>query len=93
MTARQFRDENGRVCSRCKQYKSWDSFNKNKSDPDGHRPNCKQCQKEAEVKYKRDPKKARAAMDRYRLKNLERYRAYQREYKRKKAREAKQQDN
>jgi hypothetical protein len=59
-------DGKGRVCNGpCKQYKTWDQFNKNKNGPFGHRSVCKSCQKIADANYTRDPQKNRDNFNRW----------------------------
>jgi hypothetical protein len=63
MTAKQYRDETGRVCTKCNRYKSWDNFNKGVTE--GYRPDCRDCQKDREKSYERDKEKGRATQRRY----------------------------
>jgi hypothetical protein len=57
--------EEGRVCTRCKQFKIWSEFNKRAKGLNGYQPKCRQCQKEIEASYARDMDKHRAAMRKY----------------------------
>ena len=51
MTKWQHKDETGRDCTDCGEYKTWDNFNK--GDVKGHRSNCRDCQKKRERNYDR----------------------------------------
>lgn len=44
-------DENGRVCTKCKEYKLWDNFSRCSATVSWYTPNCKQCRKETKTKY------------------------------------------
>jgi hypothetical protein len=63
VTRWQYKDETGRVCSKCETYKPWDQFNKGQIA--GHRPECRQCQKRIARSYHRDPVKSREAVRRW----------------------------
>ena len=60
-----YKDETGRVCSKCDKYKLWNEFNKNKQGFNGYRPDCRDCQKKQAKNYKRDPAKNREAVMRW----------------------------
>jgi hypothetical protein len=37
-------DANGRECSKCQEYKTWDEYSIKNNDASGHRPTCKTCE-------------------------------------------------
>lgn len=61
-------DATGRQCTACLAYKTWDNFNKQHSSRTGHRPSCRDCQREIERNYNRDMDKHKEAMQRYQAK-------------------------
>lgn len=63
-----YRDYKGRVCTKCKTYKLWEEFNNQASGVNGHRPDCRICQRALERTYKRDPAKMRTNTNRYQAK-------------------------
>lgn len=46
-----FRDENGKSCTKCKQYKPFTGFVRDKSTKDGFTANCYSCRKEAHDRW------------------------------------------
>lgn len=43
-----FRDENGKVCTKCKEYKPYEKFYAEKTAKDGRQSRCAQCQSDAQ---------------------------------------------
>lgn len=65
------KNEEGRTCAKCHEFKAWEEFNKMSSDRTGHRPRCRECQKKDEHIYPRDMEKHYEAMRRYLAKKKE----------------------
>lgn len=45
-------DKDGRVCTRCKQYKTWKFYTYNTGGVNGHHSRCVECQKKERIKAK-----------------------------------------
>jgi hypothetical protein len=45
-------DENGRVCTKCKEYKLWDYFARTKWTTTRRTPDCLECRKQAKIEYR-----------------------------------------
>ena len=43
--------DEGRICSKCEQFLSWDHFSKNKSHTTGYQSRCKPCTSKSAGKY------------------------------------------
>lgn len=56
MTAWQYKDETGRVCTICGTYKAWEDYNRNTAKPTGYRSECRTCQSEKAAKRYQDKK-------------------------------------
>jgi 5-methylcytosine-specific restriction endonuclease McrA len=64
-------DENGRVCTRCLRYKTWDNYRKNTKAKTGHQETCKSCRKEGRGKRDIKQEKQQASKRREVLKKLD----------------------
>lgn len=74
-------DENGRDCSACKDYKTWEHFSKFKQSPTGRKAMCRDCcklyykgltaHKKEEFECKMNPMMKAFLVDRIHLKNRE----------------------
>jgi len=61
-----------KICSKCGQEKSLDSFNKMKGTRDGHRPDCKECHSKMKAKYhEKNKEKLKAKSKKYHEDNRE----------------------
>jgi hypothetical protein len=76
-------DENGRVCTSCLVYKTWDSFHKNKGI-NGRRSVCAACtnkkERERSARYRNCPIKSREIKEKRAVKNLNSYGLSPRDY-------------
>jgi hypothetical protein len=75
MSKWKYRDENGRVCSKCDIYKPWSEFNKSAMHANGYRPDCRSCKAAREASYVRDRQKVNEAKRRWYQKHKEREQA------------------
>jgi len=61
-----------KTCSKCETTKEFTEFNKNKSAKDGHRPECRECEKEVKKLYRENNKEKIAEKEKlYRQNNKE----------------------
>ena len=44
--------EDGKLCRKCKEFKSWDSFHKDRTQKDGFKKICKPCRSEVQKEYR-----------------------------------------
>jgi len=76
------REMDTKVCSKCREVKLLEEFNKKRSSKDGHQSNCKACAKEYTVKYRADnPEKIKKTRVEYYAANSEKRKEYQSEYR------------
>ena len=80
-----FKDENGKVCTKCSTYKAWPDFQKDKNTVDGHTSLCKECRRLNSNKWRSENhEKAKEACRDWVSKNKEYSRAKAREFAKKK---------
>ena len=72
---------NMKICSKCKEEKDISSFNKKRASKDGHRAECKECQKISNKKYKTENReKLKDKNKEYYENNKERIKEYYKDY-------------
>ena len=47
--------EDGRVCSKCKRWKLWSFFNKDRAEKTGHKSSCRDCNNVYKRRYENTP--------------------------------------
>ena len=72
----------GKVCTKCKQWKPLEEYGKNKNSKDGRQYQCKECKKEQQKQYyEANKEKVLKTTKQYKEANKERYKEYYKQYR------------